>query len=99
MQTVLPPTLASIQVDCAADHLRCQPKPVEGRRERPAGLGNAFDRRFDVALHVLEADLADERAAGLGLDRPVAVAEQRPGAGMAQEADPATPRAIEPARR
>src|SRR6185369_12892989 len=46
------------------------------------------ERRFDVPLVVGKADLADEAAAVFLADHPVAVAEQRPVPGIAQQPRP-----------
>jgi hypothetical protein len=56
--------------------------PGKARVERPARLGQAVDRRFDFAMKIREADVADERAAVELFDGPVTVAQNGPKAGV-----------------
>ena len=72
-----------------SDDFAGEPLAMCARDQRPTGFRNAFDRRHHVALQIVEAGLADEAAGCLVLDRPEAVAQQRPQAGMTQEAHPA----------
>src|SRR5262249_4587639 len=56
--------------------------------QRPAGLGRVAERGRQVALEVAETDLADETAGRRIAHDPVAVAEERPVADVAQDARP-----------
>src|SRR6476661_8043244 len=63
------------------------------RADRPARLHERVEIVAEAAPEMAEADLADEPAADLLLDREDAVAVQRPMAGMAHQ-----PRALDPRR-
>ena len=54
----------------------------EARVERPARLGHSVDRRFDFAMKIGEADVANECAAVELFDCPVTVAQNAPKAGV-----------------
>jgi hypothetical protein len=61
---------------------------VRMRRQDPAELQHAVHGRLDVAPEVGEADVADIESAVFFLDRPVAIAEHHPQAGIVQQAAP-----------
>ena len=57
-------------------------------RKYPAGFGSVAEGRGEVAVIVGETGFAEKCAGGLVEDSPVAEAEQRPVAGVAQQASP-----------
>ena len=59
------------------------------RRQHPANFRHAADRGFDHAVEIGETDIANEASSRFLLDRPIAEAEQRPEAAIAQKPGPA----------
>src|SRR5690349_3834190 len=59
------------------------------RRQHPAHFGNTADRRLDHAMEIGKADIADEAARCSLLDCPIAKAQERPEAAIAQKPRPA----------
>ena len=58
------------------------------RNQGPADLWNALEGGDDLALEIGKAHLADEQAAALFLDQPIAVTQHPPMAGIAQDPRP-----------
>src|SRR4029450_4175850 len=58
-------------------------------RQHPAHFGNAADRARDRAMEIGKADIADKAPRRFFLDRPIAIAEERPQPAIAQEPGPA----------
>src|SRR5262249_54069989 len=68
--------------------LRSHPRTLGRRREGPADLGRPVEARAHAALEIREAGLAQESARGAFLDRPTAIAQERPMPGIAQDLRP-----------
>jgi 4-hydroxy-tetrahydrodipicolinate reductase len=74
--------------DRGAHRLFRQASPVHRGDKHPAGFHRPLVRRIDHAAQIVEAGLADERAAGAVLQREEAEAEIAPNSDVAQEAGP-----------